>query len=322
MKISVIVPVYNMEKRLDQCLNSLENQTLKEIEIILINDGSTDNSLDIIEKHIKRYPNKYVLINRENKGISASRNEGIKIASSSYIAFVDSDDYVDLDMYYRMYNEILKTKSDIVLCGYKNVDETGQILSYNYLDKYKISTLKENPKLVHQIDYGPCNKLFRKDLFKNIEFPLNTKYEDLSTILKIYKKATKVSYINECFYNYYVNTSGQTKTIDIKVYDIYKILDEILNSFKNENIAIKKEIDYLCISKLMDYSEIISASRNEKLSVKFYLDAVEYLNKNIKKWKKIYIFNNNNTIKKFVLKFIQINKNINLIHLKNKSKRS
>ena len=319
--LSIIVPVYNMESRLDKCLNSLENQTKKDIEVILVNDGSTDSSIKIINKHLKNYPNIYKIIDRENKGISASRNEGIKEASGKYIAFVDSDDYVDLDTYERMYNTIIKNNSDIVVCGIKNVDENDKILKYNYLNNIKITTLKENPKLVHEIDYGPCNKLFKKSLFKNIDFPLNTKYEDLNTILKVFKKAKKIDYINECFYNYYINSNGETKNINNKVYDIFIILNDILASFKNENKELKKEINYLCISKLMDYSEIIASVKNDKLAIDFYLDSIKYLNKKIKKWKFIYLFANNKNLKTTILKLIQINKIMNISHLKVKSKK-
>lgn len=319
INLSIVVPIYNMEKRLDKCLNSLEKQTLKNIEVILINDGSTDNSIKVIKKHLKKYPDIYKLINRENRGISASRNEGIKEASGTYIAFVDSDDYVDLDTYEKMYNLIIKNNSDIVVCGIKNVDENDNILHYNYLNHVNVTTLQENPKLVHEIDYGPCNKLFKKSLFKDVEFPLNTKYEDLNTILKVYKKAKKVNYINECLYSYYINNNGETKNINNKVYDIFKILDDVLISFKDEGETLKKEINYLCISKLMDYSEIIASAKNKELAINFYLDSLRYLNEKIKDWKKNYLLNNNKNLKKFILKLIQINKSFNIMHLKIKS---
>lgn len=319
IKISIIVPVYNIEERLEKCLNSLENQTLKGIEVILINDGSTDKSLEIIEKHMKKF-NIYKLINRENRGISASRNEGIKLASGKYIGFVDSDDYVEVDMFETMYNKIESQKSDIVVCGIKEVDNNDNVLRYCNFDNVNITSLQSNPKLAHQIDYGPCNKIFKLNLFDGITFPLNTKYEDLSTILKVYKKANKVDYVDKCLYNYYINVNGETKKIDNRVYDIFKILDDILISFKNEEKKLQKEINYLCISKLMDYSEIIASTKNKNLAIDFYLDSTKYLNKNIKRWKSIYLFNNNINIKKIILKFIQINKFINIKHLKIKSK--
>ena len=123
-KVSVVVPVYNTEKYLDICLNSLVNQTIDDIEIIIVNDGSTDNSIKIIKKYMKQYPEKIVLLDQKNSGISVARNNGISIAKGEFIGFVDSDDFVELNMYENLYNAIKNTKSDIVVCDYKNIIQT------------------------------------------------------------------------------------------------------------------------------------------------------------------------------------------------------
>ena len=316
--VSVVVPVYNMESRIRKCLDSLVNQTLKDIEIIVINDGSRDKSIDIIRKYEKKYKNIKV-VDRENKGISYTRNEGINLSTGEYIAFVDSDDYVELDMYEKMYNYMKKEKLDIVVCGWNSVKDDSK--NPNYLNTINITSLNNNPKLVHQIDFGPCNKLFKRSLFNNITFPLNTKYEDLNTILKIFKKAKNIGYINECFYNYYVNSNGETKSIDNRVFDIFKILDDILISFNDENSKLKSEIDYLCISKLMDYIEIIAENKNVELALSFYRGTFKYLNKNIKNWRFKYLFTNNKSIKKFIFKTIQVNKLLENMHIRIKSGR-
>ena len=127
VKISVIVPVYNVEKYLDKCLNSLVNQTLKDIEIIVINDGSPDNSQTIIECYSKKYSNVKSYVKR-NGGISDARNYGLKYASGEYIAFVDSDDYVDLSMMEKLYNKAIENSYDIVECNLHMVDDNGNLL--------------------------------------------------------------------------------------------------------------------------------------------------------------------------------------------------
>ena len=119
IKVSVIVPVYNQEKRLHRCMDSLVNQTLDSIELIVINDGSTDKSLKVLNEYKEKYPKKIKLITRENKGISITRNEGLSIAKGKYVGFVDSDDYVELDMYEKLYNKVEQEKCDIVICNYK-----------------------------------------------------------------------------------------------------------------------------------------------------------------------------------------------------------
>ena len=129
-KITIIVPVYNAENYLKKCLDSLVKQTLKDIDIIVINDGSTDKSMKIIEKYCIQYDN-VRMISRENRGISYSRNEGIKLAKTPYIAFVDSDDYVELDMYEKLYNLITKDESSIAICNYKFFDDKHNFVNKN-----------------------------------------------------------------------------------------------------------------------------------------------------------------------------------------------
>ena len=124
IKVSVIVPVYNVEKYLRQCLDSLVNQTLKDIEIICINDGTKDNSVEIINEYVKKCPN-IILINQENQGLGMARNNAMKHAKGDYIAFVDSDDWVDTDMYEVLYNKAIETDADIVECDYRMVFENS-----------------------------------------------------------------------------------------------------------------------------------------------------------------------------------------------------
>ena len=117
-KVSVIVPVYNVEKYIQKCLNSLVKQTLEDIEIIIINDGSKDNSFYIIKEFEKKYENKIKYFEKENGGSADARNQGILHATGDYIAFLDPDDYVELDIYEKMYNKAIEENSDIVECNF------------------------------------------------------------------------------------------------------------------------------------------------------------------------------------------------------------
>ena len=140
MKVSIIVPVYNVESYLDKCLNSLVNQTLKDIEIIVINDGSTDNSQKIIDKYSKKYKN-IINITKENGGVSEARNLGLEKASGEYIGFLDSDDWIEPDMYELMYQKAKTENFDIVACDtqaiyyYKIVYISSNINEYNVSNK-------------------------------------------------------------------------------------------------------------------------------------------------------------------------------------------
>lgn len=160
-KVSIIVPVYNMEKYLNKCMDSLVNQTLEDIEIITINDGSKDSSLKILNEYKEKYPNKVVIINQENQGISVARNNGINAATGKYIGFVDSDDYVKTDMFEKLYKKIEKTKSDIVICDYEKYFMNTEEFKYvNVVDYIKCDSLYSDTSIINNIDYSPWNKLF------------------------------------------------------------------------------------------------------------------------------------------------------------------
>lgn len=307
-KISVIVPIYNMEKRLDICLQSLERQTLTDLEVILINDGSIDNSSEIIKKHIKKYPNLYKLIDRENRGISASRNEGIKLATGKYIAFVDSDDYIDVNMFEEMYNQITKTDADIAICNYKKVYENSKQITYhNVSNKCKITSIQKNPKIVYLLDYAPWNKLYKKELWENIEYPIGVKYEDLETILKIFLNANKITYVDRYLYNYYQNSEGETATINERVYDIFIILSNLKDIFSSQSKKIWNAYQELCISKIFIYNQLILKKEDIQFSKKFMDKGYHFIESNFTNWKIQYISKSRN-IKNLILRIIQTNK--------------
>ena len=159
-KVSIIVPVWGVEKYISKCLESLVNQTLDDIEIILVNDGSPDNSQKIIDEYVKRYPQKVISYIKENGGQGSARNYGIKVATGEFISFVDSDDYIELNMVEKMYIKAKKDKSDIVICGNYNVSE-------NYLHKkqdYFTSNYNTNFENALFGKMAVWNKLYKKNI--------------------------------------------------------------------------------------------------------------------------------------------------------------
>ena len=159
VKVSVIVPVYNVEKYIEKCLESLVNQTLKDIEIIVVNDGSPDNSQKIIDKYVQKYPKKIKSYIKENGGQGSARNFGLQKAEGEYIGYVDSDDYVELDMYEKLYNKAKKENLDIVICGSHNVTEEG--LKTIELDRQIFKDKKKNAFFGRMAVW---NKIYKKDL--------------------------------------------------------------------------------------------------------------------------------------------------------------
>ena len=190
IKVSVIVPVYNVEKFIDKCLNSLVNQTLKEIEIIVVNDGSPDNSQKVIDEYVKKYPDKIKSFIKENGGQGSARNMGIEKAVGEYISFVDSDDWLDLDTLEKMYFLAKKDKSDIVICDM--VDHYSYYTIYHNCTKYNS---------VFEVTPSACNKIFRKELIKDFRFLSKLWYEDFDFTTKILFNTNKISNISEGLYH-------------------------------------------------------------------------------------------------------------------------
>ena len=189
IKVSVIVPVYNVEAYLERCLDSLVKQTLEEMEIIVVNDGTKDNSQAIIDRYAAAYPQKVISLIKENGGLSDARNYGIPYAHGEYIGFVDSDDYVDADMYERLYGAIEKTGMPVAQVGRDEIDKDGNILP-NICEP--VATEQVIPAegflkelLMHRGDCSFCTKLLRKDLFTIEQFPLGALNEDFHLLVKM-----------------------------------------------------------------------------------------------------------------------------------------
>ena len=199
-KVSVIVPVYNVAAYLPKCVESILNQTESDIEIILVDDGSTDDSGAICDQFAVA-DSRVKVIRQKNGGLSAARNSGIHAAVSDFLLFIDSDDYVDSDLVEKAYKKALETGADIVAYGYQKVTDAGEV-SFTYALPAaltdRVSSLKNTPELLLMTP-SACNKLFRKSLFAQIEFPLRVWYEDLRTIPKLYPQAEKIY----CFENYF-----------------------------------------------------------------------------------------------------------------------
>ena len=305
--VSVVVPVYNMENRIKRCLDSLVNQTLKDIEIIVINDGSCDKSIDIIKEYEKKYKNIKV-VDRENKGISYTRNEGIILSTGEYIAFVDSDDYVELDMFEKLYNEITKNKSDIVICNFNMFNELNDnIIKQDVSKRCFITDVYSNPKMIYKFHYAPWNKLYKRSLWNNVQYPIGVKYEDLEAVLKVFLKAKHVTYISDYLYNYLENPTGETATVNEKVFDIFVILNNLMSSFNNKTELLKGAFKELCTDKVFIYNHYILNTRNREFSKRYMKSGYEFLNKNFKHWKFTYIKNSEN-FKDFIMRCIQTNK--------------
>lgn len=244
--ITIVIPIYNVEKYLERCIKSVLSQTYKNIEILLINDGSPDRCDLIMEKY-KKTDDRIICHYKENGGLSDARNYAIKKAKGKYICFIDSDDYIDKSFIEKLYFSIKENNSEISWCNFRKVDDNGEIGSI---------IINEDDLWSFEMA-SACNKLFLKDLFiKNkIEFPKGIWYEDLATTPRLIFKSNKVSWVDEELYNYYFNVGSITKTYSNRALEMKKVL-EIIYTFASDNKLLKKQKNYEIIEYIFLYSGI------------------------------------------------------------------
>lgn len=241
--ISVIIPIYNNEKYLDDCLNSIINQTYKNLEIILIDDGSTDASYKICEKY-KEQDSRIVLIHKDNSGVADSRNLGLKASKGKYIAFIDSDDYIELNMFEKMHQEFLKNNIDICVCYYNKI-YGKKVVSQIYnkvIDENNVNFYDLVLNTDYLIQGYLWNKLFLKSSLKSYFNHDVFITEDLLFILQNYKENTKYKIIYEPLYNYRMQNDSalnsnvlNTKKLSVIISDVW-----ICNNINNKYVYINK----------------------------------------------------------------------------------
>lgn len=244
-KLSVIVPIYNVEKYLDKCLDSLVNQTMDEIEIICVNDGSMDQSQMIVEKYQKQFPGKIIGLMKKNGGLADARNYGLAHANGEYVAFIDSDDWVEREMFKTMYQQVIQKQADIVVCDMQYVYESGETKFVTGGD-FDETNVSENP-LVITMNNSACNKLFKRCLFDDVKFPKGLWYEDLGCVPIVLAKAFKIVKVNQVFYNYFQREGSIMHTPSEKIFDIYRALDLVKNYITANHIPCLDEVNYMYV---------------------------------------------------------------------------
>lgn len=284
--VSIIVPVYNVDKYIHKCIKSLLNQTLRNIEIILVNDGSTDESGKICDEYSK-IDNRIKVIHKINEGLSSARNAGIDIANGEYLGFVDSDDWVDETMYEKLYNNAIKFNASIAQCNilntyteYINIDNSREMV--NIYSGMEVLEDLYNEKYVKTVVVW--NKIYKRELFNLLRFPKGKLHEDEFITYKLLHKSEKIVDISNIMY-FYRQRSGSimSSEFNIKRFDIIDAWNEKKEYFKNNNlnILVSKTDSYIC-GKLKDfYIKVVDSNISDK----------EYLLKYIKKQMRINYMN-------------------------------
>lgn len=278
--VSVIIPAYNAEKTIEKCLDSLFNQTLKEIEIIVINDCSKDNTLKIL----KKYKNKIKLIdNKKNLGPAGSRNKGLDVAQGKYIGFVDADDWVAPNMYELMSSK-MNDEVDLVACSRINVTKSGekQIINKNKDTDAKAFTKTSN--------YN-CDKLFKREIIEKHHLRLPEQYsyaEDFAFGIRYKYYANKMCILEEPLYYYLADSEGSiTNSYKRNLLNIIKVLEDMLDFFKKENAFEKyeKELIELSAGFYVRRTREFKNFNDKKLQREFVSEFLKYFKNNFKNYK-------------------------------------
>ncbi len=253
LKISVIVPVYNVENYIRKCLDSILAQDYENFEIIAVDDESPDNCGKILDAYAEKYPEKIVVIHQKNKGLGGARNTGIEAAKGEYLLFVDSDDYIASNMISCLVSDIKNTNADIAVCGFTYIYEHGNTKKskdsgFEYHTAY---SLIDNTNLITILP-AACNKLYKKDLFvKNqIRFPERVWYEDIRTTVKLIACSNAVVFTDSCPYFYFQRDGSIIHSGNIeRNAEIFLAFDDIYSYFKQNGLyeQFYSELEFMTV---------------------------------------------------------------------------
>ena len=285
-KVSVILPVYNVGKYIDRCMESLVHQTYSNLEIILIDDGATDNSPQICDDWTIK-DKRVKVIHKENGGVSSARNVGLKNASGEYLMFVDPDDYISLDAIekfiakmpeydcvYSKYNIVGKTTTR---CNEINIEKLTKNIDIGYFIGNRCKH-KKNEVIKQSIMGSVCRILFKRELFRDICFPENLRYsEDFVVIMEILAKKPKIGALNEYLYNYYQNDQSYTAAVKLsKIDDSLSILPYMYKYFREPRF--RKKLDYYEVGTILNIIYILRS--NNKLILDLNEDQQNFVRNN------------------------------------------
>lgn len=271
--ISIIVPVYNVEKYINKCIDSIINQTYKNLEIILVDDGSTDSSGKICDDYAIK-DNRIKVVHKKNGGVSSARNEGIRVANGKYIGFIDSDDWICNKMYEKLYNIAKKNDSEIVECNFIRLKKEEKIKSKtaNVINYTKKEYLKKFFKINSQeCEYYPWNKLYNAKLLTENQYPIGIRQgEDAVGTYKSIINASRITKTTEVLYYYRMNPESVTENFSIADSDLIKVWDIIINIAKENSpedlkyaILNRKRTNFTLLYRMARNYSIEDLKKNE-----------------------------------------------------------
>lgn len=289
--LSIVALVYNLEKYLPRCLDSLVNQTLENIEIICVDDGSTDSAPKIIDEYASKYPKKVKAYHKKNGGEFTTRNFGLEKASGEYITFVDTDDYVEPNWAEKLYKAAKENDADLAVCGFERIDlKTNKVVSKDMTGYGNtVKTITPMDDFCVFINPAPWNKIFKLDKVKDLRFQNFRNFNDMIFLASSYSKIEKIAFVPDVLYHYYLRYDSQIHNVNDKdVENFKKYLLELKRLYIKENKYedMKYIIDFMAFLHL-GMSVMYRASYDKSINMKVMLkNTIKYLDANFSTWRK------------------------------------
>ena len=291
IKLSIVAAVYNLEKYLPRCLDALVNQTLQEIEILCVDDGSTDSAPQIIDDYQKRYPDKIKVFHKENGGEFTTRNYGLERATGEYVTFVDTDDYVEKNWAEKLYNAAKENDADLAVCAFERIDlKTNKVVATN-MTNFGNTVKKINSKddYLLFINPAPWNKVYKREKIKDLRFLPFRGFNDTMFLASCYTKMNKIAFIPDVLYHYYLRYDSQIHTVNEEdVKNLKKYLLEVKEIYKKTGKyeEMKYILDTFAFLHL-GTSVMYRVSYDETVNMKEMLkETIKYLDENFTNWRK------------------------------------
>ena len=291
IKLSIVAAVYNLEKYLPRCLDALVNQTLQDIEILCVDDGSTDSAPQIIEEYAKRYPDKIKTFHKQNGGEFTTRNYGLQRAKGEYVTFVDTDDYVEPNWAEKLYTAAKENDADLAVCGFERIDlETNKVVATN-MTNFGNTVRQINPKddFILFINPAPWNKIYKRDKIKDLEFLPFRGFNDTMFLASCYTRMKKIAFVPDVLYHYYLRYDSQIHTVNKQdVNNLKKYLLEVKQLYikSGKYDEMKYLLDTFAFLHL-GTSVMYRVSYDKTVDIKQMLkETIKYLDDNFENWRK------------------------------------